>query len=58
MIEHSNDMIWTLDEKGDFIYFNKKSEELTGYKIKNEAGDSFVPIILEDDLNENKQQDE
>jgi PAS domain S-box-containing protein len=50
MIEHSNDMIWTLDEKGDFIYFNKKSEELTGYKIKNEAGDSFVPIILEDDL--------
>lgn len=50
MIEHSNDMIWTLDEKGSFIYFNKKSEEITGYKIKNRVGDSFAPIILEDDL--------
>lgn len=50
MIEHSNDMIWTLDEKGSFIYFNKKSEEITGYKIKNGVGDSFAPIILEDDL--------
>jgi len=50
MIEYSNDMIWTLNTKGNFSYFNKKSEELTGYDIKKGAGESFVPIILEEDL--------
>jgi len=50
MIEYSNDMIWTLDKKGNFLYFNKRSEELTGYKIKDGVGKTFVPIILEEDL--------
>jgi len=50
MIEHSNDMIWTLDEKGSFLYFNKKSEEITGYKLKDWYGKSFAPIILDEDL--------
>jgi len=50
MIEHSNDMIWTLNEKGEFTYFNKRSEELTGYKSKEGFGKTFVPIILEEDL--------
>ena len=50
MIEHSNDMIWTLDEKGSFLYFNKKSEEITGYKLKDWYGKSFAPLILDEDL--------
>jgi len=50
MIEHSNDMIWTLNEKGNFLYVNKKSEEITGYKLKEGIGKSFAPIILEEDL--------
>ena len=50
MIEYSNDMIWTLDKKGNFIYFNKKSEEITVYKIKEEVNKEFSPIILEEDL--------
>lgn len=50
MIEHSNDMIWTLDEKGNFLYFNKKSEEITGYKLEEGIGKSFAPIIIEEDL--------
>ena len=50
MIEHSNDMIWTLDEKGSFLYFNKKSEEITGYKLKDWRGKSFVSLILVEDL--------
>jgi PAS domain S-box-containing protein len=50
MIEHSNDMIWTLDTNGNFLYFNERSEELTGYKIKDGVGKTFVPIILEEDL--------
>jgi PAS domain S-box-containing protein len=50
MIEYSNDMIWTLDKKGNFTYFNKKSEEITGYKIKEQLNKGFLPIILEEDL--------
>ncbi len=50
MIEYSNDMIWTLDKKGNFKYFNKKSEEITGYNIKEELNKEFSPIILEEDL--------
>jgi len=50
MVEYSNDMIWTLDKKGDFTYFNKKSEEITEYKIKEELNKGFSPIILEEDL--------
>ena len=50
MIENSNDMIWTLDTGGNFVYFNKKSQEITDYDIKEGAGKSFGPIILEEDL--------
>ncbi len=50
MIEYSNDMIWTLDKKGNFIYFNKKAEEITGYNLKEELNKEFSPIILEEDL--------
>ncbi len=50
MIEHSNDMIWMLNIKGEFIYFNKRSAELTGYKIEEGIGKTFIPIIFEEDL--------
>ena len=50
IIEHSNDMIWMLNTKGEFAYFNKRSAELTGYKIEEGIGKTFIPIILEEDL--------
>ncbi len=50
LIEHSNDMIWTLDNKGHFAYINKKSENITGHKVKDAIGESFVPLIFEEDL--------
>lgn len=50
MIDYSNDMIWVLDEKGNFLYINKKSEEVSGYKKEVGVGKSFVPIILDEDL--------
>jgi PAS domain S-box-containing protein len=50
MVVYSNDMIWTLDKNGNFTYINKKSEEITGYKIKEALSKGFVPIILEEDL--------
>ena len=50
MVEFSNDMIWTLDTKGNFIYINQKSEEITGHKIEESIGKTFEPLILKDDL--------
>ena len=44
MIEHSNDLIWTLDKQGRFTFFNK--EELSGYKLANWVGKNFAPIIV------------
>ncbi|HEY6626115.1 MAG TPA: PAS domain S-box protein [Ignavibacteriaceae bacterium] len=50
IIEYSNDMIWTLDTEGRFLFFNKRSEEITGFKLKDWQGKSFAPLIEKDDL--------
>lgn len=50
MIDYSNDMIWTLDREGNFLYSNKKSEEITGHKINEGVGKIFDPLIFEEDL--------
>jgi len=50
IIEYSNDMIWTLDTEGRFLFFNKRSEEITGFKLEDWQGKSFAPLIEQDDL--------
>jgi PAS domain S-box-containing protein len=50
IIEYSNDMIWTLDNEGCFLFFNKRSEEITGYRLEDWKGKSFAPLISEKDL--------
>jgi PAS domain S-box-containing protein len=50
IIEYSNDMIWTLDTEGLFLFFNKRSEEITGYKLKDWRGKSFAPLIQKEEL--------
>lgn len=50
MIEYSNDMIWTLDVNGNFLFFNKRSEEITGFKLKDWVGKSFAPILSKEDI--------
>lgn len=50
MIEHSNDMIWSLDNQGKFTYFNKSAEEISGYKLEDWSGKSFEPLVLPADL--------
>ncbi|MCL5773062.1 MAG: PAS domain S-box protein [Firmicutes bacterium] len=50
MIEFSNDMIWTLDTEGLFQFFNKRAEDITGYKLEDWRGKTFVPVIVEEDL--------
>lgn len=50
MIEYSNDLIWTLDRDGNFTFFNKKAEEVSGYKLADWLGKSFAPLIPPEDL--------
>lgn len=50
MIEHSNDIIWNLDTEGNFLFINKRAEEITGFKIKDLIGKSFTPLLFEEDL--------
>jgi len=50
MIERSNDMIWTIDASGNITFFNKQTEEVTGLKLKDWIGKSFVPLIFEEDI--------
>ena len=50
IIEYSNDMIWTLDMEGRFLFFNKRSEEISGYRLEDWRGKSFAPLIDKKDL--------
>ncbi|MCK5592377.1 MAG: PAS domain S-box protein [Candidatus Pacebacteria bacterium] len=50
MIEHSNDIIWNLDTEGNFLFINKRAEEVTGFKVKDLIGKSFAPLLFEEDL--------
>ncbi|MDD5773892.1 MAG: PAS domain S-box protein [bacterium] len=50
MIDHSNDMIWSLDIAGNFLFFNKRAEEISGFSQKDLIGKSFAPLIVKDDL--------
>ncbi|MCZ7356655.1 MAG: PAS domain S-box protein [Candidatus Methanoperedens sp.] len=50
IIEYSNDMIWTLDTEGRFLFFNKSSGEITGLRLEDWRGKSFAPLIEKEDL--------
>jgi PAS domain S-box-containing protein len=50
MIENSNEIIWTLNKQGNFTYFNKRAEEISGYELAEMQGKSFTSIITPADL--------
>lgn len=50
MIEHSNDMIWTLDLEGNFTYVNKRAEQISGHKLDDGFGKHFTTLIPPEDL--------
>lgn len=49
IVEYSNDMILTLDTDGNFIFFNKRAEELSGYGLSEWKGKSFISMIIKED---------
>ncbi len=55
MIENSNDMIWMLDRLGNFTFFNKRAEEISGHRMEDWIGKSFAPLIMPADLPRIKQ---
>ncbi|VVB92668.1 Methanogenesis regulatory histidine kinase FilI [uncultured archaeon] len=55
MIENSNDLIWMLDRQGKFTFFNKRTEEISGYSMEEWMGKSFAPLIMPADLPRIKQ---
>lgn len=50
IIEYSNDMIWIMDIEGNFEFFNKRSEEISGYRLDDWRGKTFAPLIKKEDL--------
>ncbi len=50
MIQESNDFIWILDRQGNFVYFNKVTEQVSGYSLEDWSGKSFEPLIFPEDL--------
>lgn len=50
MIDYSNDLIWTLDTNGCFVFFNEKVSKTTGLMLNEWSGKSFIPLIIEEDL--------
>jgi PAS domain S-box-containing protein len=50
MIDYSNDLIWTLDNHGCFVFFNEKTSKITGLTLDEWSGKSFIPLIIEEDL--------
>lgn len=49
MIEYSNDLIWTVDLEGNFIFMNRVAQSTTGLVLEEWLGKSFDPLILSED---------
>lgn len=45
LVEHANDAIYTLDKYGRFTSFNRKAEEITGYKLDEVLGRPYTILL-------------
>ncbi len=50
IIENSYDIIFNLNDKGDFTYLSPSFERMTGHKISESLGTQFLDILHPDDL--------
>jgi PAS domain S-box-containing protein len=50
IVETSHDIIWTLDTQENFIFINKRGEEISELKLSDWIGKSFISFIHPDDL--------
>jgi PAS domain S-box-containing protein len=49
LVEHSSDLIWSLDSRGDFVYASPSWERITGYTPSAIIGTNFSDIVHTDD---------
>ncbi len=50
IVEHSNDMIFTVDAEGRFLFWNQRCEEVSGHRFADWSGRTFAPLIVEEEL--------
>ena len=50
LVHHSPDIIFTLGEKGEFLFVNDTVESLLGYEAASLRGKAFSTIVLEEDV--------
>ncbi|TAL76750.1 MAG: PAS domain S-box protein, partial [Bacteroidetes bacterium] len=50
IVETAHDIVWMLDTQGCFIFINKRAEKITGHKISDWIGKSFVSLVHPEDL--------
>lgn len=50
MIEHSNDLIWMLDQEGRFTYFSPAAQKMVGYDVSALIGRHFSEVIPQEDI--------
>lgn len=50
LVENSPDLIYTLDDKGRFMFINKRVESLLGYKREELIGKSYCTIVHDEDV--------
>ncbi|MBW1802834.1 MAG: response regulator [Deltaproteobacteria bacterium] len=54
LVQSSPDIIYTLDEKGNFKFINRAVERLLNFKIEQLIGKHYTSIIYEEDLEKAK----
>lgn len=50
LIEHSNDMIFTCDTRGNFTFVNSQTDTITGYKLEKLSGKPLTIVSHPDDI--------
>jgi len=50
LVENSNDVIWSLDANGKFVYINKAAASISGYESSEVIGKSFIPMLFQEDV--------
>jgi PAS domain S-box-containing protein/putative nucleotidyltransferase with HDIG domain len=50
LVENSSDLIFSLDTQGNFTYVSPAIEPISGYRVDEVIGTSFVRFVVPDDL--------